>query len=97
MSARSSNPDPETLALLAKLAERVVAARMTTPAILFLETMKPVSFIGSQAIGFFEPMVRMVFQWSEVERLRVAMEDRENIERLLLMIEDKEAARKGGR
>jgi hypothetical protein len=60
---------------------------MTVPAILFLESVKPLSFVGSQAMYFFEPMVRALFPLPEYERLASLMERRESVEELLVRIE----------
>jgi hypothetical protein len=64
---------------------------MTVPAILFLESVKPLSFVGSQALYFFEPMVRALFSVPEYERFAALLERRENIEVLLLKIEARDA------
>lgn len=60
---------------------------MTVPAILFLESVKPLSFVGSQAMYFFEPMVRALFAVPEYERFAALMERRESVEALLVAIE----------
>ena len=60
---------------------------MTVPAILLLESVKPLTFIGSQALYFFEPMVRALFTIPEYERFAAMMERRENVEALLVRIE----------
>ena len=60
---------------------------MTVPAIFFLESMKPLSFVGSQAMHFFEPMVRALFTVPEYDRFALLMERRENLEALLVKIE----------
>ena len=83
---------PEDEALLERLATRVVAMRMTVPAILFLESSKPLSFLGSQALYFFEPMVRAFFSVPEYERFAQLLERRETMEALLVKIEEKDAA-----
>lgn len=83
---------PEDEALLDRLATRVVAMRMTVPAILFLESSKPLSFLGSQALYFFEPMVRAFFSVPEYERFAQLLERRETMEALLVKIEEKDAA-----
>jgi hypothetical protein len=89
---------PEDERLLDRLAEFAVARRMTVPAILFLESVKPLSFLGSQALYFFEPMVRALFTVPEYERFAALMERRENIEVLLVKIEEKdEKARRAER
>ena len=66
--------------------------RMTVPAILFLESVKPLSFVGSQALHFFEPMVTAVFTVPDYERFAALMERRENLETLLVAIERKDEA-----
>lgn len=82
--------------LLDKLAQKVVSYRMTIPAIMFLETAKPLSYVGSQTMVFFEPMVKAVFNVAEYDEIRILMEDRRNVEELLARIErfDREAVEK---
>jgi len=86
---------PEDDRLFDRIAEATVRYRMTVPAILFLESVKPLSFVGSQALYFFEPMVRAIFTIPDYERFAALMERRENFEALLVAIEQKdEAARR---
>jgi hypothetical protein len=82
--------------LLDKLAQKVVSYRMTVPAIMFLETAKPLSYIGSQTMVFFEPMVKAVFNIAEYDEIRIMMEDRRNVDELLVRIErfDRESLEK---
>lgn len=82
--------------LLDKLAQKVVGYKMTVPAIMFLETVKPLSYVGSQMMVFFEPMVKAAFNMGEYDDIRLMMEDRRNVEELLLRIEkfDREALEK---
>jgi hypothetical protein len=82
---------PEDDALLTKLAATVVRYRMTVPAIFFLESVKPLSFIGSQALVFFEPFVRALFAAPDYDRFATLMERRENLEALLVRIEQQDA------
>jgi len=63
---------------------------MTVPAIFFLESMKPLSFVGSQAMHFFEPFVNAFFPVRDYERFALLMERRENLELLLVKIEGKD-------
>jgi len=94
-AADSGGRTPEDDRLFERIAETTVRYRMTVPAILFLESVKPLSFVGSQALYFFEPMVRAIFTVPDYERFAALMERRENFEALLVAIERKdESARR---
>lgn len=80
---------PEDTALLERLAARVVELRMEVPAILALETGKPLSVLAGQAMGFFEPMVQSLFSFPDYRRWAALIERRDAIEALILRIEDR--------
>jgi hypothetical protein len=82
---------PEEAELLRKLAQKVVDWHMTVPAILFLESVKPLNWIGSQTMVFFEPFVSAIFSVKDYNIARQMMERRENVERLLQKIEELDA------
>jgi hypothetical protein len=82
---------PEEDAILEKVAKKVVEWKMTVPAIMFLESVKPLNYIGSQALVFFEPIVQSVFSFKDYDTFRIAMERRENVENLIQKIEAKDA------
>ncbi len=91
-------PDPEKNvlpaeedAVLDKLARKAVERGMAVPAILFLESIKPLNFIASQVMVFFEPIVQTVFNIKDYDTLRTALERRESVEILLLKIEEYDA------
>jgi hypothetical protein len=73
--------------LLDKLAKKVVHWKMTAPAIMALESVKPLNYIGSQAMVFFEPMIQTIFNLKDYDTMRQMLERRETIEMLLLRIE----------
>ncbi len=81
----------EQIKLLEKLADWIVRKGMTTPAILFLESVRPLNFVGSQVMVFFQPAVQAVFKVPEWNEFRLIMEDRNSIEIFLDLIEKKEA------
>jgi hypothetical protein len=83
----------DDLALLDKLAVRVVEMRLETPALLFLETVRPLNFVASQAMVFFAPMVRAFLDATAYDRLTRILERRESIEELVKRIEAAAAAR----
>lgn len=77
--------------VLEKIAKKVVMWRMTTPAIMFLESVKPLNYIGAQTMVFFEPIVQTIFSFKDYDTFRIAMERRENVENLLQKIEKHDA------
>jgi glycine cleavage system protein P-like pyridoxal-binding family len=77
--------------IMTKLATKVVEWKMTVPAILFLESVKPLNFIGAQMMVFFEPFVQTIFDFRDYDTFRGMMERRENVERLLVKIEEVDA------
>ncbi|UCE65614.1 MAG: hypothetical protein JSU85_12205 [Candidatus Zixiibacteriota bacterium] len=90
-------PEEETLSkneqeVLFKLADFIVRKGFTVPAILTLETVKPLNYLGSQAMVFLEPFVQAVFKdISRYNTFRRMMEKRDNVERLLQKIEELDA------
>jgi len=91
MPEQSRSIPEEEDAVLEKVAIKVVQWRMAVPAIVFLESVKPLNFIGAQAMVFFEPVVQSLFNFKDYETFRVALERRENIENLLQKIEKYDA------
>lgn len=83
--------NPEEDAVLEKLAKKTVHRGMAVPAILFLESVKPLNFIGSQVMIFFEPVVQSLFNFRDYDTVRGALEKRQTIEILLLKIEEQDA------
>ncbi|MCA9727798.1 MAG: hypothetical protein R3E12_17580 [Candidatus Eisenbacteria bacterium] len=82
----------EDEALLLAVADRVVRMGLGTAAIFFLESVKPMAFLGSQALAFFEPFVRAFLTTERYQRFAALMENRENLEFLIVGVEAREAA-----
>src|SRR5258706_7471082 len=78
---------PDDLLLLDRLAARVVELHLEIPAILTLETGKPLSLIAGQTMVFFEPMVQALFSFPDYRRFAALVERREAIETLIQKIE----------
>lgn len=73
--------------LLERLARRVVELRLETPALLTLETARPLSVIAGQAMLFFEPFAQALFHLTDYRRIAALIERREGITVLVGMIE----------
>lgn len=82
---------PRQEEILTKIAQKVVHWKMSVPAILFLESVKPLNYVGSQMMAFFEPMFQAVFSWNDYDEFRIMMEERGTVERLLRRIEQLDA------
>jgi hypothetical protein len=82
---------PEEAEVMHKIAAKVIQWQMAVPAIMFLESVKPLSWIGSQTMVFFEPFVGAIFNVRQYNIFRGMMERRENVERLLQKIEELDA------
>jgi hypothetical protein len=89
--------DERDRALLERLAARIVELRLETPAILALESTKPVTLLTSQAMVFLQPFAQALFRLPDYERLAALVERREAMEELVLAIERHAAARGGTR
>ena len=75
--------------VLERLADRVVELRLEVPAIVTLETARPLSLIAGQAMIFFEPMVQALFRVADYRLYASLIERRDALEILARMIESR--------
>lgn len=73
--------------IINKLANGIVKRRLSAPIIMFLESVKPMNYLGSQLMIFFEPIVLAIFNVTQYREIAVILEERGSIERILLAIE----------
>ena len=81
----------EDLALLERVADAVLKRGMAAPATVFLESLGPMNFLGSQALYFLTPIVEWAFNAKEVELVARLLERRDTISRLITLIDTKSA------
>ena len=74
--------------LIEKVAIFFAERRMGAPALLFLESMRPLNFIGSQLMYFVAPFANVVFKGNEFEEFAAVMGERENIQLLIQRIDE---------
>jgi len=79
--------------LLGKIAQKVIDYRLSPVAIIFLESSKPLSFLGNQFMIFMQPFYRAIFSFREYEEIAAMLEDRNNVEALICEIERLEEER----
>ena len=69
-------------------ADRALLARqMAGPAILFLESVRPLNYIGSQALVFLRPFLEPFFNPADTRRLAQILERRAGLRALVRAIE----------
>ena len=87
----------EDEALLGRVAKYIAARRMMVPAILFLESMRPLNFVGSQVMVFLQPILASFFSAQDYKRLSEILEKRQSIDVLIRKIEQNEPERQDAR
>ncbi|MCL6465512.1 MAG: hypothetical protein K6T77_02005 [candidate division WOR-3 bacterium] len=93
----STDIKPERRAeIINKIAQKTVNLRLTPIAIVLLESVKPLSFVGSQLMVFFQPIITAIFPFHQYEEVAAILEERENIELLIQTIESLEENRSQG-
>lgn len=77
--------------LIDKIAGKIVSRRLSVPAVLFMEVLKPLSFFGAQTLNFFGPIIESLLKKeNRYYDFTEFLEKRENIERILQRIEELE-------
>jgi hypothetical protein len=78
----------EDRSFLDQLADGIASRRLTSAALFFLESVKPLGFVGSQMLVFLRPIVAII--WTDParwDRLTAILERRGSIELLLRRLE----------
>ncbi|MFN3476969.1 MAG: hypothetical protein ACK4Z6_05385, partial [Candidatus Methylomirabilales bacterium] len=76
-------------ALMEKITHQLVRRGMAQPAVLFLESLAPLNFLGSQALHALRPLLSVVCDPLELERMAAILEKRESIAFFINLIEQK--------
>ena len=84
---------PADIVLLERAAHVIVQRGMATPALLFLESVGPMNFLGSQALHFLTPILQVVFPQRDVERVALLLERRDTLAKLADLIDARERER----
>lgn len=70
------------------IARGIIVRRLSVPAVVFLESVKPLNFIGSQAMVFLRPIISAIFPTKTYNTIEKILEKRQGIEYLLERIEN---------
>ena len=77
----------EDHALLNKLAAAIVRRRMGLPAVLLLQSIRPLNALGNQAMMFLRPFLSALFKKGNYDRMTDILDRREGIAALLEAVE----------
>jgi len=77
-----------------QLARLIVRWKMTVPAILTLESMQPLSFIGSQFMHVLSPIATGLVPFPHWDEVATLLEDRRGVDYIVTTIEHHSAAGK---
>ncbi|MDZ7821428.1 MAG: hypothetical protein U5N26_06235 [Candidatus Marinimicrobia bacterium] len=73
--------------IIDKIARKIVNRRLSVPAVLFMEVMKPLNFFGAQTLNFFGPIIESFLKKeNRYYDFTEMLEDRQNVERILRRI-----------
>ncbi|RKZ31005.1 hypothetical protein DRQ36_03570 [bacterium] len=78
----------EELGLFDKVAEEVAKRQLVVPALMLIESLKPLNWIGSQFMLLVEPFTVYIFDWKQLRTLRRALQKRDSMEELAKRIEE---------
>jgi hypothetical protein len=81
-------PTDAQRAIVERLCQQVVARGMTTPALVFLETARPLNYVSSQVLQFFNPILTLVADPAACRELAEFLEHRGSIDYLCRRIEE---------
>ena len=78
-----------------QVADKISQLGLTTPAILLLEAHKPLAFLGSQFLLVVQPTLDLVLPSHVIRNSSDLLADPNQYERLIAILEQKEALPKG--
>jgi hypothetical protein len=73
---------------LKTIASLIVKRGMTEPALLFLESLGPLNFLGSQLLHGLKPFLDVVYNPVDLDRLAFILERRDSVDRLVSLIQE---------
>ena len=77
--------------LASRVASFIVRRRMTAPAVMLLETGRPLNFLGSQLLAFMAPFATMLFSPDEYDRFVRFLEKRASVDLIIDLIAERDS------
>ncbi len=84
---QETNITAEEKAAITRIAQKISDKGFVTPAVFFLEMMKPLALLGSHALVFFGPILTAFIRQDKFYRATELLEEPQNVEFLITEIE----------
>lgn len=81
--------------LIERVARQIGDRKLATPALLFLEVIKPFSFIASQGLLLAEPFLSFLYKEPRIADYADLLAERSNVEQLMDRLEQESFGRDG--
>ena len=76
------------LEIIDKISNFIVIRKMAAPAIMLIESLRPLNFIGSQLLYFLAPFAEIIFNPKEYQEFAALLENREYVKILIDSIDE---------
>lgn len=87
VGSESERLTPEDEEIVQRVAQAVARRGLAAPASMLLESVRPLNFLGSQTLAFFEPIASVILDASKCKRFRELLEKRSAVPALIDAIE----------
>jgi hypothetical protein len=74
--------------LLEQISQQICRWRLTLPAIIFLQTTRPLSFLASQTLLLCQPLISAFYDAPQIAGYADLLADRTNVDRLVARLEE---------
>lgn len=78
----------DEILFLQELAKKISAKNLSYPAIILLESLKPLNYFGNQLLVALKPIFSLVIDSSKYEKLTSILEKRKSIDYLIKFLEE---------
>lgn len=74
--------------IIEKISKAIVSRRMSSAAIMTIESLRPLNFIGSQVLFFLEPFAQIFINSKEYQEFAALLENDEYVKKLVRRIDE---------
>ena len=80
--------EERAIEIVEKISQFIVKKRMAAPALMTIESLRPLNFIGSQLLYFLAPFAEVIFNAKEYQEFAALLEKDEYIKLMLKRIDE---------